>query len=189
LDRVRVDAVVAAILRDVPDADVRLVGTASSVLRGIDLPANDLDILFRDRDGIDASVAALGRHHLVTAGPEWIPDTCQYFARLEVRGAIVELSTVEIETVNDTMECFGAGPWQHFDPVTTSGGSVAAVATELRLLTELARGREDRYSPIVEFLRVRTCDLDLIRRGLADHGIPEAAEIESVARLLGPPSR
>ena len=156
----------------VPRATIRLAGSASSVLRGVNIPAADIDILFADRSGVDAWVASLGERYVIETAPRWLPEARQYFAGLDLAGAMVELSTVEIPTECDTHECFGPGPWRHFDHVEYSGGSLPAVATELRLITEVTRRRDDRLLPIIEFLRATTCDLDLIRRGLNNNGTP-----------------
>ena len=98
----------------------------------------------------------------VETAPVWMPDASQYFARLHAQGIPVELSTVEVETDRDTMECFGTGPWEHFDLIACGTGTVPAVASELRLLTEVARGRTDRSQPIAEHLRVMGCDRALL---------------------------
>lgn len=168
----------------VPDAEVRLVGTASSVLRGIEVSAADIDILFRERHGVDEWFNALDANQAVQS-PRWLPDAEQYLARLEINGVSVELSTVEIEADHDTAECFGLGPWHHFDLVRCSGGSIPAVATELRLLTEFARRREDRYRPIMAFLRETGCDLELITRGLERLQVGAEATSAVIANLRG----
>src|SRR5690242_7756515 len=49
LVQAQIEMALASVLAHVPDAEVRLVGTASSMVRGIDLPANDVDVLFRQR--------------------------------------------------------------------------------------------------------------------------------------------
>ena len=157
-DRVGVDRALNAVLGQVPPAEFRLVGTASSVLRGIVMPAADIDLLFRDRTDVDAWFAALSTDFDVETAPVWMPDASQYFARLYAQGIPVELSTVEVETDRDTMECFGTGPWQHFDLITCGAGTVPAVASELRLLTEVARGSHrslstDRRAPACHGLR------------------------------------
>ena len=180
LDRSAVDSVLTTIMSVVPPATVRLAGSASSVVRGVNMPAADIDILFADRTGVDTWVESLGERHVVETVPQWLPDARQYFARLDIGGAVVELSTVEIPTEHDTYECFGPGPWRHFDHVECSGGSVPAVATELRLITEVTRGRDDRLLPIIEFLRGTGCDMDLIRRGLNNNGTPG----DTVQRVL-----
>lgn len=50
---------------------------------------------------------------------------------------------------------------------------IPTVRLELRLLTEWERGRPDRLEPIVETLRVRSPDMELIRRGLIGRGAEE----------------
>ena len=55
-----------------------------------------------------------------------------------------------------------------FETCTASPASWAAVASELRLLTEVARARDDRYQAIAAHLSVMGCDQTLIARGLAD---------------------
>jgi hypothetical protein len=181
LDRVSVERVLGPLLARVPMREMRLVGTASSVLRGIDVPAGDVDVLFRDRDGVDAWFSCLSGDVDVGTAPIWLPEACQYFARLVVDGVTIELSTVEIETDNDTTECFGTGPWQHFDVVPCAGESVPAVATELRLITEVARGRSGCYRrPLIDFLCADGCDRGLIRRGLSNIG----ASPEAISRII-----
>ena len=69
----------------------------------------------------------------------WIDDSQQYFARISGGGVSVELSTVELRTNEDTMECFGEGPWRYFDLLPCGAFVVAAVASELRLITEVSR--------------------------------------------------
>jgi hypothetical protein len=177
LDRAGVERVLTSVLTRMPTADVRLVGTASSLLRGIATPAGDIDILFRDRAVVDAWFAVLSSDLEVETPPVWIADTKQYFARVYSVGGAVELSTVEIHSDTDTMECAGSGPWQYFDLVPCGDGTFPTVATELRLLTEVARSRENVYRPIVEHLRIVGCDVALIRRGLASLGAtPEAVD-------------
>jgi hypothetical protein len=153
VDRASVERALTFILTRVPRADVRLVGTASSVLRGIKMPACDIDILFHDRVGVDGWFTALSAALDVESAPAWIAETQQYFARMHAAGVAIELSTVEIESDLDTMECFGVGPWRHFDLLTCGGRPVPAVATELRLITEIddvARTATNRSSTTCE---------------------------------------
>src|SRR5436190_5065530 len=171
LDRVGVEHALTPILERTPEVEVRLVATASSVLRGIDLPASDIDILFRDRAGVDAWFSVLSADLDVEGAPEWIADAGQYFTRLRANGVVIELSTVESESDSDALECVGAGPWTYFDLVACGARIVPAVATELRLITEFTRGREDRYRPIVDHLRSTGCDIALVRRGLMNLGV------------------
>jgi hypothetical protein len=119
-----VEGSLASILMRVPEAEVRLVGTASSVLRGIDLPANDIDIVFNRRAGVDSWFGVLSADLDVDRAPAWIADSQQYFARMHDGDVTIELSTVEIETDADTMECFGEGPWRYFDFVPCGSRTV-----------------------------------------------------------------
>lgn len=183
LSRVEFERSLASILTRVPEAELRLVGTASSVLRGIELPANDLDVLFRDRGVVDSWFSVLSDHLDVDTAPAWIADAQQYFARLHDGDVMIELSTVEIESDLDTFECFGEGPWRYFDLVPCGDRMVPAVATELRLITEISRGRHDRSGPIIDYLRVVGCDIALIRRGLAHAGVTPAAAAQIIDEL------
>jgi hypothetical protein len=124
----------------------------------------------------------------VETPPGWIADAQQYFARVRADGVAVELSTVEIESESDTMECVGVGPWLHFDVVNCGAGRISAVATELRLITEVIRSREDRYRPIVGYLRRHGCDIGLIRRGLADLGAKQD-RVDRILAELSPTTR
>jgi hypothetical protein len=179
----QVDDSLASILRLVPEAEVRLVGTASSLLRGIELPANDIDLLFHDRAGVDAWFGVLSAHLDVGSAPAWIADSQQYFARMRDGDVTIELSTIEIESDADTMECFGKGPWRYFDLVSCGARTVPAVATELRLITEVSRGRAERFRPIIDHLRGTDYDAALIRRGLAHAGVTQAAMVQIVEEL------
>jgi hypothetical protein len=184
LSRADIQALLASILTQVPAAKVRLVGTASSVMRDIPVPANDIDILFHDRAGVDAWFGVLSAALDVDSAPGWMPKSQQYFARVYAGDIAVELSTVEIDSDSDTIECFGEGPWRHFDLLPCGPGTVPAVATELRLITEVSRGRTDRVRPIVDHLRQGGCDVALIRRGLADAGVVQDQTDQIIAELL-----
>ncbi len=174
--------VLDVVLPRVPETSFRLVGTGSCVLRGIQMPASDLDVLFRDREAIDAWVAALSGAVTVQDAPAWLRDAQQYFARLDVEGVTIELSTVEIDADSDSGECVGSGPWIHFDVVPCGAYTVPAVALELRLVTEIVRQRPDRFGPLVGYFRAgaHQCDLALVERGLLAHSTPE----KDIARLL-----
>ena len=54
LDGSAVAAVLQTLVPRGTQVELRLVGTASSALRGIELPAGDIDILFRNRVDVDA---------------------------------------------------------------------------------------------------------------------------------------
>lgn len=183
LSRGQLESSLAAILTRVPEAEVRLVGTASSVMRGIELPANDIDILFHDRAGVDSWFGVLSAHLDVGTSPTWIADSRQYFTRMHDGDFTIELSTVEIESDADTIECFGEGPWRYFDLVPCGARTVPAVMTELRLITEVSRGRADRYRPILAHLQGIGCDVALVRRGLAQAGVTQDATHQIIAEL------
>jgi hypothetical protein len=180
LDQADVRRALEAILTRVFDTEFRLVGTASCVLRGLKVAANDVDVLFRNRTAIDAWAASVGDAAEHIEGPTWLGHTSQYFARLDMAGVTVELSTVEIDADTDTTECVGPGPWVHFDRVRCGDFSVPAVALELRLVTEVTRQRLDRVEPIVAYFRDHPCDIALVERGLAAHRTPP----DDIARLI-----
>jgi hypothetical protein len=119
----------------------------------------------------------------VVDGPMWLGDASQYFARLNASGVIIELSTVEVDADTDANECVGSGPWVHFDLVPCGEFSVLAVALELRLVTEVARQRADRWTPIVEYFRSHPCDVALVERGLVEHSMPTADIAAVIASL------
>jgi hypothetical protein len=170
-----------------PDVEYRFVGTASALLRSISLPAADIDILLKERRGVDLFNQALLASPTVKCltPPTWLSDAAQYFAKYDVDGVLVELSTVELgdEIEADTLECVGRGPWEHFDLVACGPYRVSTVALELRLLTELGRNRPERYLPILKYLRTHRCDVELVRRGLATSGIPKRLQQETLAHI------
>ncbi len=111
----------------------------------------------------------------------WLGDANQYIARLSLDGVTVELSTVEIDAETDTGECVGSGPWVHFDLVSCGEFSVPTVALELRLVTEVARNRPDRWTPIVAYFHSHPCDRSLVERGLRAYSTPPG----DIAALIG----
>ena len=185
LDRGVVVRTIEFVLARVPPAEMRLVGTSSSLVRGIPIQADDIDILFRTRSDIDAWCAQLQSTTAAVTYPEWLADGRQYFARLILDGVIIELSTVEAPSRDDTMECVGIGPWAHFDSVTCGGVIVQATASELRLLSELERNRRDRAVPILGVLKKKGCDIDLVRRGLNRMAADTVVFHEVLSELIG----
>jgi hypothetical protein len=183
LDRVQVERVVSELFTGRPRSDVRLVGAASSLVRRIDLPVGDIDILFRTRAALDDWFASLTPRFDVDTAPEWIDDTCQYFARVRVDDVVVELSTVEMPSDSDALECVGRGPWCHYDVISCDRVAVQVVANELRLATEVSRGRVDRSGPIIEHMRDVGYDAALARRAFAGAGVADAT-IERVISSL-----
>lgn len=163
--------------------DVRVVGTASSLLRGIDLAVGDVDILGRRRaivDELSEGVAAAGGRCL--SGPAGLenPEFAQYFSAFELSGVRVELSTVE-STRGNTLpfgECAGDAPWENFDVALVEGFEVPLVASELRLLTEVARFRPANWKPIGAHLARHGYDNELFTRAL----LTLPAELQQVMR-------
>ncbi len=163
--------------------DYRLVGTGASLLQGVALPARDVDLLVKERAGVDAFSAVLSAFKCLTP-PAWLDDARQYFAEYEVDGVAVGISTVEWETDSDGIECLGRGPWEHYVIVQCGVHAVPTVALELRLVSELARDRPDRYEPLIEFMRARGCDIELVRRGMQARNLPGAMQKRVIARLM-----
>ena len=161
------------------DTDYRIVGTAAALMLGVQLPAGDIDVLLRNRTGVDAFSAALSSWSCLSP-PQYLEGSNQYFASYEIDGVEVEFSTVEGRNESDTGECTGRGPWIHYSLVTCVSRQVPVVSLELRLLTELARGRADRYVPIWEFMQLRGFDRELVARGLKERGITEAEHVDLV---------
>ena len=161
----------------IADTDYRVVGTAAAMLHGVHLPAADIDVLLRQRAGVDRFLAALCRHECL-APPQYLEGSRQYFAAVRIQGIKVEFSTVEAPSASATSECVGLGPWSHFAMVPCGRRSIPVVALELRLLTELARDRADRYIPIWQFMQCCGFDAELLGRGLRERGISQAKHID-----------
>ncbi len=164
--------------------EYRLVGTGAALLHGVSLPAADIDILVRERGGVDAFVAALPPFRCLEA-PAWLACSRQYYANYEVKGVEVGISTVEVDSEADTRETFGRGPWERFSLLPCGRYTVPAVALELRLVTELIRNRQDRSCPLIEHMQRHGCDLVFLRRSLEAVGIPAALREEVLGRLGG----
>jgi hypothetical protein len=145
------------------------------------MPAGDIDVLLQRREAVDAWAESLADIAEVRDEPIWLDAASQYFTRLTVAGVTVELSTVEIDADTDTAECVGSGPWVHFDLVPCGEYTVPTVALELRLVTEVARRRPDRWEPIAAYFHSHPCDLALIERGLLAHSTPP----DDIAALIG----
>jgi hypothetical protein len=163
--------ILRAILSLLPDLErlgdrVRIVGTASSVLRGIDVPARDVDILASERAVVDqlaTAAAAAGGRCLSSPACVESPGFRQYFASFELSGVRVEFSTIESNsTMPEISECTGDAPWQHFDVLELEGHRVPAVASELRLLSEITRDRPNRWEPIAAYLSRTGYDEELL---------------------------
>lgn len=149
---------------------VRVVGTASSALRGIELPVGDVDILAKDPDAVDDLVAATA-----SKPATWTetPFGRQYLANHSVAGVSVQFSTVEsnVRGRKRLAECVGETPWRYFSLVDVDGRPVPVVASELRLASDLLRGRDDRWRPIAADLVAHGYDSDLLAQAVV--GFPQ----------------
>ncbi|MFG3437643.1 hypothetical protein ACGF0J_10410 [Nonomuraea sp. NPDC047897] len=152
------------------DPEYRVGGTGAALLQGVRLPVGDVDLLVSRREDVDAFAAALSSFPCLYAA-SWLPASSQYFARYEVNGVHLEISTVEQETDSDEMECIGRGPWRHHVMITCGSHRVPVVRLELRLATELLRDRPDRYEPLLDHLAARGFDADLLRRAMTARGL------------------
>src|SRR5262249_22976621 len=99
-------------------------------------------------------------------GPAWQqnPGFGQHFAEFDVDGVRLELSTVEPDPGSALAigECVGELPWSHVDSVEIDGVRIRLVASELRLLTEVARDRIDRAAAIFRYLEATGYDGELL---------------------------
>jgi hypothetical protein len=114
----------------------RLVGTAAALLRGVQLPCGDVDLLFKERSEVDTFASALSGFPCITP-VIYLEQARQYFTEFDVQGVEIELSTLEWEMDSDGVECIGPGPWIHFDWLACGEFTVPTVGLELRLVTEL----------------------------------------------------
>ncbi|TDD24576.1 hypothetical protein [Nonomuraea diastatica] len=152
------------------DPAYRMGGTGAALLQGVRLPVGDIDLLVARRKDVDAFAAALASFPCLYAA-SWLAQSPQYFARYDVHGVHVEISTVEQETDSDEMECVGRGPWQHHVLITCGPHRVPVVRLELRLATELLRDRPDRYEPLMDHMAAQGFDRALLHRAMAARGL------------------
>ncbi|GII95522.1 hypothetical protein [Sinosporangium siamense] len=164
------DTVLTAMQAADADLAYRVAGTSAAVLQGVRLPAGDIDMLVTRREDVDRFAAALSSFPCLHAA-SWLPGPSQYFARYEVGGVAVEISTVERRVDSDGMECVGRGPWRHCVWITCGSHQVPVVRLELRLATELVRDRVDHYEPLLDHMRARGFDFDLLYRAMRDQGL------------------
>ncbi|MFI9556167.1 hypothetical protein [Nonomuraea endophytica] len=154
-----------------PGMDYRVCGTGAALLQGVPLPAGDIDILLAGREEVDRFAAALSAFPCLYAA-SWLPESAQYFTRIDVNGVDLELSTVERPADSDALECVGSGPWQHHVLITCGSHQVPVVRLELRLATELLRDRPDRYDPLLDHLSTHGFDADLLERAMDANAVP-----------------
>jgi hypothetical protein len=171
LDRVKPEA---------RDVEYRFLGTGAALLHGVALPAGDIDILVKERRGVNVFSIALACFDCLIA-PTFLEDMRQYYTEFRVNGVEVGISTVEIETDVDWIETYGSGPWTHYVFLPCGPRLVPTVKLELRLITELYRNRPERYELIIEFLEKKWFDESLLKRGIK--GLPEDLQSKVSGRL------
>ena len=164
--------------------DYRLVGTAADLMRGVPIEPADVDFLVRTRAEIDTFARALAAFRCLTP-PTWLECGGQYYAAYEVDGVEVDASTVETPTASGFIEARGSGPWTYFSEIAVGERSIAVVAPELRLATELARDRKDRAEIIARWLRDHGCDAVLLTNALDAQGIGADARAPVLAIIAG----
>lgn len=160
----------------------RLVGTGAALAQDVQLPTGDIDILVSRRDEVDTFADALSGFPCLEP-PAWLPNSRQYFTHFKVDEIDVGASTVERPVDTDTFECIGRGPWQHYVDIAFGWHTVPAVALELRLVSELVRNRPDRYNALIQHLRSRGADLDLIQRSMTDREIDPRTQQDILHQL------
>lgn len=162
--------------------EYRLVGTGAALLQGVILPTGDIDILVKERESVDVFGSALASFKCLFSAA-WMPEARQYYANYEVNGVGVGISTVEVETESDGFECVGRGPWEHYVLVSCGPYTIPAVALELRLVSELTRNRPDRYTPLIQHMKVNGGDTELVRRGMEARSLPQALQKDVLSQI------
>ncbi|MBT3272131.1 MAG: hypothetical protein HN368_03175 [Spirochaetales bacterium] len=162
---------------EIEEIEYRIVGTAASLLHGVTLPVGDVDVLAKNRSGVDTFATLLSRCKCLTS-PMYIVESRQYFCSFEINGVELEFSTVEGESDSDTGECTGSGPWTYYKHVSCDDHQIPVVALELRLITEISRQRPDRYVPIFEAMRSLGYEKGLLKKGLREREIFQAEHID-----------
>ena len=168
------------VMPEAGDVEYRLLGTGAALLHGVDLPAGDIAILVKDRKAVDAFNDALACFKCLYP-PTFLEDMRQYYVEFEINGVDVGISTVEIETDLDWIETYGPGPWVHYVLLPCGSHMVPTVKIELRLITELYRGRQERYDPLIEYMKTRVYDATLLNRGIK--GLKKDVQEKVLSRL------
>ncbi|GEO81676.1 hypothetical protein [Pararhodospirillum oryzae] len=162
----------------------RLIGTAAALLRGVPLVPGDVDFLAGARGDVDTFARALGAYRCLTP-PTWMPSAWQYYAAFEVDGLKIEASTVERPSDSPFLETLGRGPWEHFSTIAAGDTRVAVVALELRLATELRRGRKEHADLLIHWMRDQGCDPRLLENALHAQGIDEHTRSSVLSAVIG----
>ena len=174
--------VMDAIQRVLTADHYRLVGTTASILHGAQTPSKGVDFLMRDRDSVDAFHLALSTFK-IDAPPTYLPDDQQYWASYFVDGVHVNVTTTEWAPEGDAVESSGEGPWKHFSQLPVGQHSVPTVDLELRLVSELFRDRPDRYEPLIDFMRTRKVNLELLQHSMTQRQIPSQQQADVIDQL------
>jgi hypothetical protein len=162
------------------NVEYRLVGTGAALLHRVKLPAGDIDILVKERQGVKIFNYALSCFDCLMT-PTYLEDMRQYYAEFRINKVEVGISSVEIETDEDWIETYGPRPWTHYVLLPCESHIVPTVKLELRLITELHRNRPERYTPIIEHMRINGYDQGLLRRGIKS--LPEDLQNEVLSKL------
>jgi hypothetical protein len=168
--------------QELSDQRYCVVGTAAAVIQGVNLMAKDIDILVEKRVAVDKVARALEYFPCIRS-PIWLPDARQYFAAFEIQSALVEISTVEWETNSDCIETLGEGPYKHIERIKLGDHWIPVIRLELRLATELVRGRSERSLPLIRWLRKVGYDQPLLQRAMQAGRIPEETQVEVLKRI------
>ena len=184
-DASRAVAATLAAFGDQPVPPFRLVGTAAALLQGVELPTADVDILCRERAEVDGFAVALD-HFPVLHPATWLPRDSQYYCNHDVGGVEVGVSTVEVPYHGDANETLGEGPWINHTMVEAGGFQVSVSRLEVRLVTELHRGRPDRSEAIIVHLAATTCDLGLLEHALEEAAVSDRVRVDVLSRLRPP---
>ena len=186
LDQAQVRQTITTVLRHAAPALVGvqycLVGTAAAVLRGVPLPAGDIDLIMKERVDVDSLGAALAVFPCVTP-PTLLAEARQYYAAYNVHGVQVDISTVEWETNSECIETLGVGPWKHSILIPCDSYAIPTIALELRLVSELLRDRPDRYMPLIQWMHTNGCDIDLLKCAMDGRSLPRARQIQVLNQI------
>lgn len=186
LDQSRLRHTLAIVLKHLSptlfETDYCLVGTAAAVLHGVPLHAGDVDLVMRQREGVDAFSSALTSFPCLTP-PTFIPEGKQYYTACDIHGVQVEASTVEWASESAYIETFGRGPWEQQVLIDVDGYHVPTIKLELRFVTELLRNRTDRSTPLMMWMQAHGFDIDLLRQAMAARSLPPQQQEHVLAEL------
>jgi hypothetical protein len=167
--------------------EYRLVGTGAALAQGVPLLAGDVDILVARRDDVDRFATALAGFPCLVS-PVWLADARQYFARFQVDQIDVEFSTLELPAEPDTFKGTRPGLWAHYvweryAQINLGRHVVPVITLELQLITELVRDRPDRYTPLIEYMRLNGADLQFLFTAMSEYELDSALRERVLGRL------